>query len=337
MNDTSIHSAEQVSQLSADLSRAEATNRILTTQLEAVKRQLTAIAQRESQAREVIKTLKTQLIRRPVISVKTAAADRLGSSSREEQLQKRVHQLDQDLLQTREELRTQTAAAQCRRNKDAAELALWNKHKRSQQLADQLRQRLAEREQELDKVRGHLASAKTAVSRLEREKHILETRSSRGGAAGSAAPKYCQSPSCPNIHVSTASKYTPAESPDSYGAMLEYAQQQPPLSAESQPGSSRSRQTGVHLDISDGNQEVIEALRARIAQQQRRIVAMELEGRGGTALAGELERQQEKVSNADALNIRLEARNLNLQLENDMLRQGDQGEKTRRQIKHLEE
>lgn len=340
MNDTSIHSAEQVSQLSADVSRAEATNRILTTQLDAVKRQMSVIAQRETQAREVIKTLKTQLIRRPVISVKTANTDRLGTSSREEQLQKRVHQLEQELQHTRDELRTQTAAAQCRRNKDAAELALWNKHKRSQQLADTLRQRLVEREQELDKIRDVLASAKTAVGRLEREKHILEVRSGSGGTGGSAAPKYCQSPSCPNIHVATTTttKYTPAESPDSYGATLDYAQQQqPPLSADSQPGSSRSRQTGVMLDISDGNQEVIDRLRGRIEQQQRSIVAMKLEGRGGTDLGLELERQQERLSNADALNIRLEARNLSLQLENDMLRQGTQSEKTRRQIKHLEE
>lgn len=333
MNDTSIHSAEQVSQLSADLSRSDATNRILSTQLDAMKRQLTAIAQRESQAREVLKTLKTQLIRRPVISVKTASTDR-PPSTREEQLQKRMHLQDQELMQTKEELRLLTTAAQSRRNKDSAELALWNKQKRSQQLAETLRQKLIEREMELDKVKGHLASAKTAIARLEREKHILETRRA---TAGSSGQKVCQSPSCPNIHVSTSTKYTAAESPDSYAVMMNYAEQQPPLSAESQPGSSRSRQTGVMLDISDGNQEVIDALRARIEAQQRRIVAMELEGRGGSAMGGELERIQEKVSNVEAINIRLEARNLHLQLENDMLRQGDQGEKTRRQIKHLEE
>lgn len=353
INDTSIHSAEQVTQLGADLSRADATNRILSTQLEAVKRQLAAIGQREVQARECIKTLKTQLIRRPVISVKTtSSAERpqttstLMAMSRDEQLQKRLHQQDHELVQLRQELQKMSAAAQSRRNKDAAELALWNKQKRSQHLAETLRQKLVERDAELDKVKGHLASAKTAIARLEREKHILETRRQPGG--GGAANKYCLSPSCPNVHVTpptptmppaaASSKYTPAESPDSaFTAMLEYAQQQPPLSAESQPGSSRSRRTGVHLDISDGNQEVIDALRSRIETQQRRIVAMELEGRGGTAMGGELERLQERVSNVEAMNIRLEARNLQLQLDNDMLRQGDQGEKTRRQIKHLEE
>lgn len=357
-----MHSSTgHMTELSADVARAEATNRILTTQLDATKRQLAAVAQRETQAREVIHTLKTQLIRRPVISVKATAADRSSSvAAREEQLQKRIALLEQEQLQTRDELRRQTAAAQQRRHKDADDLALWSKHKRSQQLAEQWRKRLGEREAELERVRGHLASAKAAVARLEREKQILETR--RGGK-----PSYCQSPSCPNVHVTsgaaaTASKY-PSSSPDSASAfaaaMHEYEQQQqthqtPPqqpltphsatsatTATDSQPGSSSRcrRQTGVQLlDISDGNHEVIDALRARIEAQQRRIVAMELEGRGGGGGATvELERLQERLSNAEALNIRLEARNLNLQLECDRLRQGDQGEKTRRQIKHLEE
>lgn len=347
MTDTSLHSAEQVTQLSADVSRADATNRILTTQLDAVKRQLMAVGQREQQAREVIKTLKTQLIRRPVIAVKSTPVGlgerpSTGGTLREDQLHKRLGQQDAELQQLREELRKQTAAAQSRRTKDAAELALWNKHKRAQQLAEQLRQRLEASEADAEKVRGHLASAKAAIGRLEREKHLLEQQQRRNTAGG----KLCHAPSCPNIHVggraessavSTARErynLTPAETPDA--AMMEYVQQQAPLSAESQP-SSRSRQTGVQLDISDGNQEVIDALRVRIEQQQRRIVAMELEGRGATAIGGELERWQERVGNVEAMNIRLEARNLNLQLELDMLRQGDQGEKTRRQIKHLEE
>lgn len=70
INDTAINSAEQVHIISGNLTRAETTNRILTTQLEALKRQLSNVQQREKQSREMIKTLKDQLIKRPVISVR---------------------------------------------------------------------------------------------------------------------------------------------------------------------------------------------------------------------------------------------------------------------------
>lgn len=322
INDTSLHSAEQVSQLSADLNRCEATNRIMNTQLDALKRQLANISQREAQAREVIKTLKTQLIRRPVISVKTAA-DRT-SSAREEQLQKRALHLENELQQTKEELRKQASVVQSRRTKDAAELGLWNKQKRFQQLADSLKEQLGERDAELERVRQHFSTAKATIARLEREKQLLETRANRSG-------RYCQSSSCPSLHA-TASKYTPAESPESYDL--------PHHRRGGAAGENVSISSHSHaqlLDISDGNQEVLDALKGRIEQQQRRIVAMELEGRGASAIGHELEKLQEKCSNFEALNVRLEAKNLHLQLDNDMLRQGDHGEKTKRQIKHLEE
>lgn len=51
----------------------------------------------------------------------------------------------------------------------------------------------------------------------------------------------------------------------------------------------------------------------------------------------ELERMQEKISNLEAQNIRLEAKTLQLQLDNDMLRQSDESERLHSQIKHLEE
>ena len=318
INDTSLHSAEQVTQLSADLNRSEATNRILNTQLEALKRQIGNISQREMQARDVIKTLKTQLIRRPVISVK--AAERVPTN-REEQLQKRIHILENDLSVTKEELRKQTNLAQCRRTKDAVDLGLWNKQKRFQQLSENLRIKLTERENELEKLKSYMSAAKATISRLEREKTLLEGRLKSGN-------KYCQTPSCPNLHA--PSKYTPAESPDSYAS---HSTDNLHHHHHHDSGSLMSKR----LDISDSNQDIIDALKGRIESQQRKIVAMELEGRGSNALTTELERLQEKLSTIEAQNLRLEARNLHLQLDNDMLKQGDHLEKSKRQVKHLEE
>lgn len=293
------------------------------------------MGQRENQAREMIKTLKNQLIRRPVISFKSSADSR-STSNREEHLQKRVHQLENELHTTREDLRKQTLAAQCKRNKDANDLGLWSKQKRFQQIADALKDKLSERESELEKLKNNLTTSKTVIARLEREKNILNDRLSR---LGQQQQRFCQYPSCPSLHLS---KHTVGESPDSAGAsnQLELRftthmiQPTMPDSARSKPSSSGG---GNHLDVSDNNQDIIKAQQSRIESQQRKIVTMEFEGRGNTAMCQEIERLQEKLSNIEAQNIRLEAKNLHLQLNNDIIQQGDQGEKSQRQIKYLEE
>lgn len=51
----------------------------------------------------------------------------------------------------------------------------------------------------------------------------------------------------------------------------------------------------------------------------------------------EFEKLQEKISGLEAQNIRLEAKTLQLQLDNDMLRKSDESERMRGQMKHLEE
>lgn len=285
------------------------------------------MCQREKQARDLVKTLKTQLIKRPVISVKTERS----VSSREDHLQKRVHQLENEILITKEELRKQTNLVQSRRTKDAADLGLWDKQKRFQQLSESLKSKLVERENELEKVRSHFNTAKTTIARLEREKNVLENRLRTSGGT-----RYCSSPSCPNLHgASGGTKYTTAESPESY------------LTTHSDYGGGDGSTSIMHelqgsmaskrLNVSEANREIIDVLKARIQSQQRKIVAFELEGKGGNALTVEVEKLQEKLSHTEAQNLRLEAKNLQLQLDSDILRQGDKDERNRRQIKHLEE
>lgn len=294
------------------------------------------MGQRESQARELIKTLKNQLIRRPVITLKSTAESR-NTTNREEHLQKRVHQLDNELQTTREELRKQTLAAQCKRNKDASDLGLWSKQKRFQQMADSLKDKLTDRDNELDKLKISLTTSKAVITRLEREKNILNDRLNRLGHQ----QRFCQFPSCPSLHLSPT-KRTVGESPDSHvaGSQQEYRFANQPIK-QSMTDSARSKPTSSgganHLDISDSNQDIIEAQHSRIESQQRKFVAMELEGRGNTAMCQEMERLQEKMSAIEAQNIRLEAKNLHLQLNNDIQQQGDQSEKFQRQITYLEE
>jgi hypothetical protein len=88
---------------------------------------------------------------------------------------------------------------------------------------------------------------------------------------------------------------------------------------------------------SEINHELIGALKSRIESQQRRIVALEFEGKGSNALTTELEKLHEDMSSMQARNIRLEAKNIQLQLDYDMMKQNDCGERQEARIKHLEE
>uniref|UniRef100_A0A1B0CJF3 Uncharacterized protein n=1 Tax=Lutzomyia longipalpis TaxID=7200 RepID=A0A1B0CJF3_LUTLO len=313
MSDATLHSADQLAQLSAELSRAEATNKVLNTQIEALKRQITNLSQREKQAREMVKTLKNQLIRRPVISIKN---ERI--TSREENLQRRVEQLQTELLTTKEDLRKQTNLAESRKAKSASDLNLWEKQKRWQGVAEKQKLKLAEKESELEKLKLNFNTAKATISRLEREKQVLETRL-RGGS------RFCHTSSCPHSH---GGKYTPAESPESDDEYNEGA---------IKGVTGMSTVPRAIQDALEGGQEIVEALKARIESQQRRIVAMELEGKGSSAVAVEVEKLQERLSKLEAQNLRLEAKNLQLQLDNDMQRQGDDGERQKRRMKHMED
>lgn len=309
INDTTLDTVEQVSQLSADLNRSEATNRILTTQIEALKRQMTNINQRESQARDVIKTLKNQLIKRPVISIKPERNN--VNTNREEQLQKRIDKLEYEVNVSKDELEKQMKIATVNRNRDTAELGLWERQKRSQLISEKLKMKLNEREIELEKLKNSFTTAKNTIARLEREKLILENRVRNSS-------RYCQSPSCPNIHTSHTIKSTTINH------------------------SVNDDVTSIDDDIipekqQNVNREMIDILKSRVESQQRKIVAMELEGRGTNTLTIEYEKLQKKISSLEAQNLRLEAKNLQFQLDLDMYRQNDSSKRTNQQIKHLEE
>ena len=304
INDSALNSAEQVHHISADLNRADASNRILKTQLEALKRQITNIQQREKQAREMIKTLKNQLIRRPVISVK---GDKRPNSQRDEQLQRKVQELDSELLDVKDELRRQTNINDNKRAKNAAELGLWDKQKRYQELSEKLKVKLTEKEIDCERMKANLQIAKNNIMRLEKEKTMLENRMKSGrylSGAGVGHSSFC-------------------------GTCNVAAQRDTPL-------TSGTSETGSSM-INDGNQhEMVNVLKSRIESQQRRIISLELEGKGSNAITIEVERLQDHVTTVESQNIRLEARNIQLQLEVDLLKQNDTSERLVRQLKHLE-
>ena len=301
INDSAINSAEQVHLISADLNRADATNRVLKTQLEALKRQVTSIQQREKQAREMIKTLKNQLIRRPVISVKS---DKRPSTAREEHLQKKVSELENELLEVKDELRRQININDNKKAKNAAELGLWDKQKRYQELSEKLKAKLTEKEIDFDRMKANYQIAKNNITRLERERAMLENKLKSGRYLHNV--NVSQQTNCPHCNHH---KYSIAETP---------------TTATSDIGSETSH-------------ELVSALKSRIESQQRRIIALELDGKGSNAVATEIERLQEHLSSVESQNIRLEAKNIQLQLDYDLIKQNDSGHRQEARAKHLEE
>ncbi|XP_016959920.1 centrosomal protein cep290 [Drosophila biarmipes] len=325
IKDTSNFSEDQIAKLAADLNRTEATNKIYHTRMEALRRQLTNVTQREKQARDLSQSLRQQLLKRPVVSIKTE----LNARVKNENQQKRIQQLETDLDEARGQLQRQQTLLEAKRTRSANEVQLWEKQKRYQQQAEKTKARLEETELALDKTRTLLQAARTTIARLEKDKQIMESKLGRNGpsmgsGSGSSNLKCCRTPSCPNLQHVGVSKFTPSpsESPETYTG----------------PSSECSSPAHHHTQIFDQSQaDLIEALKSRIELQQRKIIAMELEGRGSNALTTELEKMQERCQAIEAQNIRLEARNLQLQLDSDLLRQGDSSDRLQKRIKHLED
>ncbi|KAH8379694.1 hypothetical protein KR009_006584 [Drosophila setifemur] len=333
INDTSNFSEEQIAKLASDLNRTEATNKIYHTQMEALRRQLANVTQREKQARDLSQSLRQQLLKRPVVSIKTE----LNARVKNENQQKRIQQLEADLDEARAQLQRQQTLLEAKRTRSANEVGLWEKQKRWQQQAEKCKVRLEETELALEKTRTLLQAARTTTARLEKDKHMLESKLGRSngpannGSSGNGL-KCCRTPSCPNLQHVGVNKFTPSpsESPETYTG---------PSSECSSPAhhpQNRDGGGGGHF-FDQGQSDLIEALKSRIELQQRKIIAMELEGRGSNALTTELEKLQERCQAIDAQNIRLEARNLQLQLDSDLLRQGDSSERLQKRIKHLED
>ncbi|KAH8298653.1 hypothetical protein KR018_008565 [Drosophila ironensis] len=330
INDTSNFSEEQIAKLAADLNRTEATNKIYHTQMEALRRQLANVTQREKQARDLSQSLRQQLLKRPVVSIKTE----LNARVKQENLQKRIQQLESDLDDSRAQLQRQQRLLEAKRTKSATEVGLWEKQKRWQQQAEKCKARLDETEVALEKTRTLLQAARTTIARLEKDKQMLESKVGRAGNgpvgnSSSNSLKCCRTPSCPNLQHVGVNKFTssPSESPETYTG---------PSSECSSPAHHSQPRNSSHF-FDQGQTDLIEALKSRIELQQRKIIAMELEGRGSNALTTELEKVQERFQATEAQNIRLEARNLQLQLDTDLLRQGDSSDRLHKRIKHLED
>lgn len=314
MDDTSSYSPNQVVHLETNLTRSETTNKILQTQIEALRRQVATLSVREKQARDLANSLKTQLIKRPVVSIKSAPNSADNNRHQKENFQKRINQLEAELESSKDEVKKLQTVIEAKRAKSASEVNLWEKQKKWQQTAEKYKQKLEETESSLEKSRGLLNSARTTINKLEKDKHFLEAKLNKGGQ--NFINKCCKAPSCPNLL-----KY--CESPESFTCTSEC--------------SSPARASSAK--VMSMNTDLVETLKARNEFLQRRIMALEAsEGHEENIVSHEIHKLHESFSALEAENVRLEARNLQLQLEVDMKGQGTEcNDRLQKRIKHLEE
>lgn len=176
VKDTSHFTAEQIAKLASDSTRLEAINRVYKTEIEALKKQLASLMQREKQTRDLNVALRNQLIKRPVVSIKSEFNSRVKIES----LQKRIQELEAQLNEARTEIEKQKHIIDMKRNRNSQEIGLWEKQKRWQQNAEKLKIKLDECETNLERMKGLLQTSRNTISRLEKDKQILENKLRKG-------------------------------------------------------------------------------------------------------------------------------------------------------------
>jgi hypothetical protein len=209
-------------------------------------------------------------------------------------------------LEVKDDLRRQININDNKKAKNAAELGLWDKQKRYQEMSEKLKGKLTEKEIDCERLKANLQMAKNNIRRLENEKIMLDNKLKSGRYLQNVGGSSTSSAACQHCH-NTSKHSQMAETP----------------SIMSDCGSEM-------------NSELVVALKSRIESQQRKIIAMELDGKGSNA-SMEFEKIQEQLSEIQARNIRLEAKNIQLQLDNDLLKQNAGGQRQEARIKHLEE
>lgn len=174
-------------------------------------------------------------------------------------------------------------------------------------MSEKLKTKLTEKEIDYERLKANLQIAKNTITRLEKEKMMLENKVKSGRYLQSVSNSSLASVSTNNQGICQHCKHH-----------LE--------------ATSMVSETGSEL-----NHELINALKSRIESQQRKIIAMELEGKGASVYGVEMQKMQEELSNVQARNIRLESKNIQLQLDYDTMKQNDNGKRQDARIKHLEE
>ncbi|GBP65765.1 Centrosomal protein of 290 kDa [Eumeta japonica] len=222
-----------------------------------LRRQIKALAGRERRTRLEAQNLKNQIYRLSTSGTKTVTAETAA-------LHNKIASLQAQLLSARRD--------------NQSSVALWDKWKRSQQSAERWQARYEEKSQELKKYEVSLNQAKSAITRLEREKRILLSK----------LAELKNERELSLVKTGENTKLTP----------------EPPELLES------SSCVPSHLST--------QSLLDRIEAQQRRIAALELAEKGNEPLVSEYERALAEITALRGQVLKLESALLEAQIRSPM-------------------
>lgn len=155
------------------INELESENSQLKKDIENTRKKIDGLLKKDKNLREEIRSLKGQLIKRPMMS---ARSDKSDSTIREQNLQKKVSNQEEEIEQLKNQLEKQLTINEAHRIKVGEDFDKWNKMKHFQQLADKFKGKLKAKEEECSKLQHTCSGYRVLIERLEREKHGLEAR-----------------------------------------------------------------------------------------------------------------------------------------------------------------
>ncbi|XP_018571875.1 centrosomal protein of 290 kDa [Anoplophora glabripennis] len=283
---------------SPKLNDLESSVELLSKENELHKKRYEQLLNKERSAREEIRDLKAQLLRKP-----SAARTDKSEKTIKDQLQRKISSLENEMADLKQNLAEQISINEGHRVQASEDFDKWKKMKHWQQSAEKLKNKLKERDNEFEKLQQTCSGYRLLIERLEREKHNLENR-------------------VKNLKSSNASAVGVREV-----EVLRIENMR--LQAEIEAVSSRLEMQQHHAGGLGAAM-----MQEKLEGQERKIAILELTAKGSAEVRAELERLQDTVSNLQKRNLCLEAENLDLKL--DLEKSNKEIPHFHQQIQHLE-
>ncbi|CAH2007824.1 unnamed protein product [Acanthoscelides obtectus] len=270
----------------------------LAKEHELLRKRYEQLINREKSTKDEIRDLKAQLMKKPS-TMRTDKSTRIIK----EQLQKKIAMLENEAEQLKKTVAEQVSIIETHRVQAADNFDKWKKMKHWQQVAEKLKNKLKEKDVELEKLQQISAGYRVLIERLEREKHNLEQRN---------------------------------RSLKGNNVTLESARDAELLRVENMRLQAELEGLRSRLEMQQNHSGALGAamMQEKLEAQERKIAILELASKGPSEIRAELERLQISNSNIQKTNLRLEAENLDLQL--DLEKASKEVPYLRQQIEHLQ-
>ncbi|KAF5307269.1 hypothetical protein FQR65_LT06985 [Abscondita terminalis] len=255
---------------------SKATELELIREYENLKKKYELTLARERQAKDEIRALKEQILKKP----SSARSDR---SDKDEKYQKRIHFLESENADLKDKLEKQAVINEAHKIAVSEDFEKWKKQKYWQQSVEKLKVKLQSKTDDYDKLNKTCAGYKILIERLEREKSALENKI-----------KVIR-----NIEPDTFSKRIDVLHAENHSLLMENEQ----LHDKLQMQQHHSSGLGAAM------------LEEKLEAQEKKIAMLEVTSKGNLETRAEFERLQTIIENLQKLNLRLEAENLDLKLD----------------------